>query len=289
MKRILLFLMAAALSVGNLSARKSGLHKFTSDAKDFLNIGVGPNYMFADLGGADFQNMWFTDWDLEYTRPSAFVGYEHAFNNYVGTRAQLVYNMFGGNDDNSRNEYRGFEYKSNSVELSIQALYYFFRGSWGRTTYELFLYAGIGYNWYWTKWSCNLDTDGDGVGDTYAQNRRPIQGALHLDKEIPNQDAVEGPDDDGMFKYSSGAWEIPFGIGIRFPVTPRLNLGADLSWRYAFGRYSDYMDGISTWWSNMNDTYATLMFTLSYRLQGNQDCYAKYGRGQFRHFNHGRR
>ena len=185
-----------------------------------------------------------TEWDVAYTRPSAFIGYEHAFNNYVGARLQLMYSMFGGNDDNSRNSYRDYKYSANSLELSVQALYYFYRGSFGRTTFDLYAYLGIGYNWYWTKWRCM-------VNDVPQPNRNPTMGR-HPDTDIDGY--VKYDEDDEMYKYNSGAFVVPFGIGITIPVTPRLNIGADFGWRYAFGKDADYMDGVQTWWSDMNDT-----------------------------------
>ena len=50
MRKAILLFIVSMIAISGVFGRKSGLHKFRSDAKNFLNIGVGPNYMFGDLG-----------------------------------------------------------------------------------------------------------------------------------------------------------------------------------------------------------------------------------------------
>lgn len=281
MRKIALCLFAVVLATMTVSANKKGLHYYAvSDAKDYLTLAVGPNYMFGDMGGADFQNMWVTEWDVAYTRPSIALDYQHDWNQYVGTRIGAMYSMFAGNDDNSRNE-RTYEYYSNSVELSIQMLAYLYHGRLGRYNYDLYAFGGFGYVWYDTFWKHGEDESGKALScrTTTTKNGQPV------DVNLENLDGVSYNSDKNMWEMNSHTWAIPFGVGIHFPITQKLYLGAEFGWRYLVGQNADYMDGMKTYWSDMDDTYANLMFTLTYRLMGEENCYAKYGRGQYHSLN----
>jgi hypothetical protein len=272
MKKLVLSLLLLAFLAPTFAQKKS-LHRFKHyDGKDYLIFGIGPNYMFGDAGGADFQNLWATDWDVLYTRPSLYIGYQHDWNDYIGNKVLFQYNIFAGNDDNSRNDYRAYSYEANALEVSLQTQVYVFRGRYKRKTYDVYAFAGLSGLYYTTDW-------------TYLDNTSIFNGEV-LPGRIYNQHADHVPDgytynsNKDAFEYSAGTLAIPFGVGVRFPITDKLYLGGEFGWRYLVGSNADFLDGYYTYWSNMNDSYANLSFVLTYRFMGDDDCYATYGRGQ---------
>lgn len=281
----LIVFMAVAAS---LSARsKSGLHQFRDDTRDFLTLGLGPNYMFGDMGGAEFEDMMVTEWDILYTRPSVQLAYEHDFNRWLGASLNVTYSLFGGNDEGSRNAKRKFEYYTNSVELSLRGIFYFYQGQWGRSKFDVYGFVGIGNNWYWANWYC------EGPNGKHYKNRDAWNGG-DTDTEIPG--VSNEPNSSGYYTYQGSTFTIPFGIGVRLPITPYVNISADFGWRWAFGSDdSDFMDGMQTIWSDKNDTYAVLTFSANVNMEYfkglfnfSEDCYAKYGRAQYRSFTRSR-
>ena len=276
MRKLFVIFLCLCMSLSVFSKRRNtGLHKFHSDAKDFITIGVGANYMFADVGGAKFENLWFTDWDVEYTRPTVSINYQHDFNDYVGLRGMFMYNAFAGHDENSRNEIRRMEYSSNTYEISLQGIFYFYRAMAKRTPVDLYAYVGFGHIWWNTEFGIF-----DAAGNIY-KNRHHLQ---HVSKQDTDIKGAYLDKEIGKYKFDSGAFAIPFGIGVRFPITQNWYLGGEFGWRYLLGKNADFLDGFQTPWSKMNDTYATLTFSVGYRITGTDDCYSKYGRSQFRFY-----
>lgn len=293
MKKLVLSLLAITCILPIFA--KGGLHQFKHyDGKDYLFIGVGPNFLFGDAGGANFSNLWATEWDVLYTRPSAFLGYQHDWNKYIGNRVSIMYSLFAGDDDNSRNGgHRGYSFKTNSLEASLQTQVYFLRGTFMRKTYDLYGYfgiAGVQYDVLWDyKDPLAYPESGIPAGHhTYAQNLTDIYGRPVPDPGRAGRTGDTHPDDKEyntekkMWEYSGACLAVPFGIGVRFPITNEMYLGAEFGWRYTFGKDADFMDGYYTKWSNMNDSYAVFGIVLSYRFYGDDDCYAKYGRSQYK-------
>lgn len=300
MKKLILGLLAAACMFSAF-AQKKGLHKFKHyDGKDYIYFGIGPNYMFGDAGGANFPNMWATEWDVLYTRPSAFLGYQHDWNKYFGNKVSVMYSLFAGDDDNSRNAaHRGYSFITNSFEASLQTQIYVFRGNFRRKTYDVYTFfgiAGVQYNALW-EYKDPLAYPALGLPAyhyTYTNGEKdkfgnPIPDAGRRDRALPGDDPIdfhaenkEYNEDKKMWESSGSCLAIPFGVGVRFPVTNELYLGGEFGWRYCFGDDADFFDGYYTKWSNMNDSYANLSFVLTYRFYGDDDCYATYGRGKYK-------
>lgn len=304
MKKLALYIIALAFIAPVFSQRK-GLHKFKHyDGKDYIFFGVGPNFMFGDAGGATFPNMWATEWDVLYTRPSAFLGYQHDWNNFIGNKVSIMYSLFAGDDDKSRNsDHRGYGFKTTSFEASFQTQIYVFRGKFKRKTYDVYGYfglAGIQYNVLWSykdplayptssnpnDWIPYHSTYAQGYKDRY---ENPIPDPGRRDRALPGDDPIdfhaankEYNEDKQMWESTGSCLAIPFGAGVRFPVTNELYLGGEFGWRYPIGADADFFDGYYTKWSNMNDSYANLSIVLTYRFLGDDDCYAQYGRSQYK-------
>lgn len=262
------------------NAKKKGLHKFKNyNGADYLIFGIGPNYMFGDPGGSYTMNMMANDWDVLYTRPSLLAGYKHDFGDYVGTRVQFMYNLFSGNDENSRHE-RAFQYYTHALEVSWQWEYFFYRGKYKKRNFDVFFFAGMAgmvydnYMRYYEPKSGLIRRDGNGD---------PVPGReyAHLGDIIP--DDFEYNKDKQMFQRSGATLAVPFGFGVRFFYKQGWIISTEAGWRYAFGSEdSDYIDGLKTSWSDYNDTYFNLNVVVAYRFAGGDNCYSKFGRKQFR-------
>ncbi len=290
MKKLILLLLSISLLAPSFAKKRGSLHSFKHyDGKDYLTIGIGPNYMFGDAGGANFANAWVTEWDVLYTRPSAYIGYQHDWNKTIGNKLLFMYHSFAGNDDNSRNEYRQFEFTSNAFEVSLQTQVYVFRGKFKRKTYDVFVYGGLSGVYYNTEWKYT-----DITHDPLNPIVYPGRGSsdywpgkdLYMDPGTKDQFyeeySVDPNDPNSAFKHDAALLAIPFGAGVRFPITYELYIGAEFGYHFPLGPDADFFDGYYTKWSNLNDAYANLSFTLTYRFAGDDDCYATYGRGQFK-------
>lgn len=283
MKKILIILSLSFLFI-SLSAQKGrGLRKFkTYNGKDYLFLGVGTNYLFGDIGGANFENyIGITDWDFKKTRPSFSIGYQHDYNKYFGNRITASFSLYSGSDDNSRNE-RGYEYDANALEASFQFIGYIYRNK----IFDLYAYLGFGGMYYNTNWKYLNNETGKLVIDP--STGKPMPGRPGYFGIGHNADSFsedyEFNEKDGCFESNTGVLTIPVGIGIRFPIAESLLIGAEAGWSCPLGKNADYIDGISTPWSDSNDVPATIMFVLTYQINNGDDCYSKYGKGQFRHF-----
>jgi hypothetical protein len=57
---------------------------------------------------------------------------------------------------------------------------------------------------------------------------------------------------------------VPFGLGSTLIYSPNINFGVELTGRYSF---SDNLDGYTSQYSNSNDVYYFLNFTITYKMK----------------------
>ncbi|HQF11999.1 MAG TPA: hypothetical protein PKV22_07015, partial [Paludibacteraceae bacterium] len=69
------------------------------------------------------------------------------------------------------------------------------------------------------------------------------------------------PDD--KIKPNETSFSLPYGFGYEYFISPRISIGAELMWNYAF---NDFLDGISTVSSKKNDLLTSFSLTFSYKL-----------------------
>lgn len=275
MKKIILFFLIGLSALQTVQAK--GYGSSSSESSDYIQFGAGVNYLFGDLGGANYNNSGYADYDFPYTRPSLDLAYIHDFSDDIGVRVSFMYNLFGGNDKHSRNSFREYLYTTNSFELSLQLIYYFLHTSIGRTSLDVYAFAGGAYNWYKTEWGCFVQ------GSEYALRNRNGTGAIS--SEHPDVD-VDGEysESDNRWKRSDGCFALPVGLGVRMPITQTLNIGAEAGYRFAFGRSADYIDGMETWYSNSNDMYFIFNLTVAYCFRGTQNYYSNRRKSHYGKF-----
>jgi len=140
---------------------------------------------------------------------------------FIDLKAQLLLTKLSGDDaDYPERAERGFKFESNIIEISTVLDYYIF-GSAERSNTGVFtpkfsplVYLGLGV------------TKVNNLAECY--NDDCINGVIL--SPFPEKDA------------KSSLLTVPFGIGIKYDVSPLLSVGLRGGYRYTF---SDYIDGIS--------------------------------------------
>lgn len=183
-----------------------------------FGIGIGAAHYFGDLN---------TRARLNRPKPAATAFFRKNFGNYIALRVGVSYARIGYSDIyNTHNETmrrRNLSFNSNVWELGLQGDFNFYRFLPGDpdfrfTPYITFGVAAFNYDPYAyladTKYFLRpLGTEGQ--GDTAYLDRKP---------------------------YSSMAFAIPFGVGFKYAINERINIGFEVVHRFA---NTDYLDDVS--------------------------------------------
>jgi hypothetical protein len=183
-----------------------------------FGIGVGAGHYFGDLN---------TRAHLNRPKLAAGVFFRKNFGNYIALRIAGTYAKLGYSDVyNTHNEFmrrRNLSFNSNVWELGLQGDFNFYRFMPGDpdfrwTPYVTFGVSAFNYDPYaylnGTKYNLRqLGTEGQ--GDTSYRDRTP---------------------------YSSMAMAIPFGVGIKYSLNERINIGFEAVYRFT---NTDYLDDVS--------------------------------------------
>ena len=202
MRKISLSLIFLLLISNFIAAQKRSLGQFTHDIPGIFSVmlsGVGPAYLFGDVGGRIEDQLFLgsTDWDMTKTRFLYSIGFRQHFPNNFGLKGTLAYGQFAGTDEGTSNPTRGYSFTSDITEISLQSEYTLYGGPYARrrTPNLVYIFAGAGILSYQPK----LIRDG---------GPRPI-------------DTVNGP---GITPV------MPFGIGYQYRFSTRFSLGAEFGW-----------------------------------------------------------
>ena len=184
-----------------------------------FGVGIGAGHYFGDLN---------TRAHLNRPKPAATLFFRKNFGNYIALRVAGSYAQLGYSDVyNTHNEFmnrRNLSFNTNVWELAVQGDFNFYRFMPGddefRFTPYITLGAGI-FNYDPYAYLNNekyflrpLGTEGQG-SDAYPQ-RKP---------------------------YSSMAVAVPFGVGIKYSLNERINIGFEVVHRFT---NTDYLDDVST-------------------------------------------
>lgn len=195
--------MVSFLIISNfIVAQKRSLGQFTHDIPGIFSVmlsGVGPAYLFGDVGGRIEDQIFLgsTDWDMTKTRFLYSIGFRQHFPNNFGLKGTLAYGQFAGTDEGTSNPTRGYSFTSDITEISLQSEYTLYGGPYARrrTPNLVYIFAGAGI----LSYQPILIRDG---------GPRPI-------------DTVNGP---GITPV------MPFGIGYQYRFSTRFSLRAEFGW-----------------------------------------------------------
>jgi hypothetical protein len=183
-----------------------------------FGIGLGAAHYFGDLN---------TRAKLNRPKPAAGLFFRKNFGNYVAMRVSGNFAQSGYSDIyNTHNEYmrrRNLSFNTNVWELGLQGDFNFYRFMPGDPDFRFTPYITFGVSIF------NYDP--------YAY--------LNGQKYFLRQLGTEGQAIDSLHRkpYSSMAVGFPFGVGFKYSINERINLGFEIVYRFT---NTDYLDDVST-------------------------------------------
>jgi len=182
-------------------------------------ISAGAAHYFGDLNPASHLN-----------RPKIAFGafFRKQFGNYVAVRVAGHFAQVGYSDIyNTQNEFdlrRNLSFNSHIWELSLQGDFNFFKFVPGSETYRFTPYITFGVGAF------NYDPY------TYYQGQKVFLRSLGTEGQGSSVYPTRKP-------YSSMAICFPLGVGFKYSLNARMNLGFELVYRFTG---TDYLDDVST-------------------------------------------
>lgn len=188
-----------------------------------FGVGIGAGHYFGDLNSKP-----------QFNRPKLAAGifFRKNFGNYIAARVNASFTRLGYSDKyNTHNEFqrrRNLSFNTNIWELALQGDFNFYRFLPGNPDFRFTPYItfGVGifnYDPYALlgEEKYNLRQLGtEGQGSSAYPNRKP---------------------------YSSMAFSVPFGVGVKYALNERFNIGFEVVHRFTT---TDYMDDVSTTYAN---------------------------------------
>ena len=162
-------------------------------------------------------------------RPKLAFGafFRKQFGNYIGLRVGGQFAQVGYSDVYSSNEYqqrRNLSFNSRIWELALQGDFNFYKFVPGDPDHAFTPYVTLGVGIF------NYDPYAYLGGDKYFLRQLGTEGqgsALYPERKA----------------YSSMAVAIPFGVGVKYNLTPGINVGFEVVHRFT---NTDYLDDVST-------------------------------------------
>ena len=151
-------------------------------------------------------------------------------NRFLATRATLTYGKISGNDalaDTEGLRARNLSFQSTLTELSVVGELNILGNNSTSQKFKPYLYAGV------AVFHFNPETNFNGQ-------------LVELQPLGTEGQGMEGFDD----KYRLTQISVPLGVGFKYSITERINLGFDLGLRKTF---TDYLDDVSGTYVNYND------------------------------------
>jgi len=183
-----------------------------------FGISAGAGHYFGDLN---------TGARLNRPKLAAGVFFRKQFGNYVALRVSAHYAQLGYSDIyNTDNEYqkrRNLSFNTNIFELALHGDFNFFKFVPGDPNYVFTPYVTLGVGVF--------------SYDPYAF----LQGRKHFLRPLgtEGQGTEAYPD---RKPYSTMAACFPFGVGVKYALNDRMNIGAEIVYRFTT---TDYLDDVS--------------------------------------------
>jgi len=182
-----------------------------------FGIGLGAAHYFGDLN---------TRAKLNRPKLAAGLFFRKNFGNYIAMRVAGTFSQLGYSDVyNTHNEYmhrRNLSFNTKIWELGLQGDFNFYRFLPGEPDFRFTPYVTFGVSAF------NYDP--------YAY--------LNGEKYFLRQVGTEGQNVDSLGRrpYSSMAFAFPFGVGIKYSLNERINIGFEIVHRFT---NTDYLDDVS--------------------------------------------
>lgn len=219
-KAVLLFFVLTAC----LGSRAQ-MNEYVIDGE--FGFAAGAAHYFGDLN---------TQASIRRPKPSFGVFFRKQFGNYIAVRLAGNYARVGFSDEYSKNEFnqrRNLSFNSDIWEIALQGDFNFFKFFPGSEYYRFTPYVTLGVGFF--------------NSDPYAY----LDGKKYYLRSIgtEGQGSSLYPE---RTPYKTMALCFPLGMGVKYSLTDRINLGFEIAYRFT---RTDYLDDVST-------TYAPDAFPL---------------------------
>ncbi len=214
LKRTVLICFLLALYMG-ASAQFEGDYASYKQEGEF-GIGVGLNHYFGDLDPTVA---------LNHPKFTAGVYFLKQFNNYMGIKVAGNYAFLAYADKYSSNDAqltRNLSFNTDIYEFSVSGVFNFFKYIPGTQDHNFTPYVSLGLGVF------SYDPY------TYLKGQKYYLRALGTEGQgvIP-----------GKKTYGSMAMCFPLAVGVKYSISPKVNLFAELGYRFTT---TDYIDDVST-------------------------------------------
>ncbi len=212
-KYFILFAIGMLVMLNNVKAQ----YQSTVQEGEF-GISAGIAHYFGDLN---------TRANINRPKPALGIFFRKQFGNYIGLRVAAHYAQLGYSDIYSTNDYqkrRNLSFNTNIWELAVQGDFNFFKfvpgDPYNRFTPYITLGAGVfSYDPY-----------------AYLGGQKVFLRPLGTEGQGYSQYPDRKP-------YGTMALCIPFGVGIKYNLTERVNIGLEIVHRFT---NTDYLDDVSS-------------------------------------------
>lgn len=193
-----------------------------------------------------------------FNRPKPALGlfFRKQFSNYIGARIAGRYAQLGYSDRYSKNEFqqaRNLSFNTNIWEITLQGDFNFFKFVPNDPNYAFTPYVTLGVGGF--------------SYDPYAY----IGGKKEFLRPLGTEGQTIGYD--GRKPYGTMSLCIPFGAGIKYNISEKVNLSFEVAHRYTF---TDYIDDVSKTYIGVdkfpatgNGPVAALLQDRSYEIDPN--------------------
>lgn len=182
-----------------------------------FGISVGAAHYFGDLNSRAA---------IKRPKPAIGIFFRKQFGNYIGLRVSAHYAQVGFADKYSKNEYqklRNLSFNSNIWEFAVQGDFNFFKFVPNDPNYIFTPYVTLGVGAF------SYDPY------TFLAGNKEYLRALGTEGQNANYE--------GRKQYSTMALCIPFGVGIKYNISPKVNVSFEVANRFTS---TDYLDDVST-------------------------------------------
>ncbi len=207
-----IFLFAVLLSITTKAQDNTGYLQ-----QGEFGITAGAAHYFGDLN---------TRAGLNRPKPAVGLFFRKQFGNYIGMRIAGRYAQLGYSDTYSKNDYqktRNLSFNTNIFELAVQGDFNFFKYVPNDPNYSFTPYVTLGLGIF--------------TYDPYTY----YDGTKVFLRPLGTEGQTGGYL--GRKEYSTMSLCVPFGIGIKYSVTPKVNMTFEISQRFTL---TDYLDDVST-------------------------------------------
>ncbi len=217
-------------------------HLILGNQKASVEVGVtfGPSFFLGDLGGnKGIGTRFLKDLNMELTKlmKGGFVTYNP--NEWIGFRLAGQYTYLEGRDDIIKNsggqeltrKQRNLDFRSKvweayaAVEFCPTA--FALRNQENETRFRPYFFGGVGVFRFNPQGSINFEG-----GNVIWYDLHPLR--------LEGQGMSEYPD---RKPYKLTQINIPMGVGMKYFLTPKINIGLEVEYRKSF---TDYIDDVST-------------------------------------------